>query len=241
MAPEHGPATPAATASLAVRRTERPAPALVQADHRGDHRPGGDGPHRDLVDRPARVRLWTSRRRPGDALGVRARPNRARVDAEWRLRRQHEVEQTHEVLTRFYDNTTEEMRELFRVAAMDPEHGLIRWGRGAEAFLISPQVFEPDEHGRSYRMRPDTRSVWLRQITLHHGPFGMFQVLDTPKHRAAAMGRRDRRRGLGAEHQLLGPCRRRAGYDGHRPGYRPGRFLHVGHVQRRRRDPHRLS
>ena len=49
---------------------------------------------------------------------------------------------------------------------MDPEHGLIRYGRGDQAFLISSQVFEIDNHGRSYRFRPKTRSVWLRQVTL---------------------------------------------------------------------------
>ncbi len=132
--------------------------------------------------------LWTSRAREQAMLRLFGlEPDRAQVDAEWRNRRERGVKQTLEVLTRFYDQTTEEMRELFRVAEMDPEHGLIRWGRGDQAFLISPQVFEPDEHGRSYRLRPGTRSVWLRQITLHNGPFGMFQVLDTPQHRAAAV------------------------------------------------------
>ena len=78
------------------------------------------------------------------------------------------------------------MRALFRTVGMDPDHALIRYGRGDQAFAISPQVFEPDEHGRSYRFRPSTRSVWLRQITIQKGPFMMFQVLDTPQHRAAA-------------------------------------------------------
>jgi hypothetical protein len=113
-------------------------------------------------------------------------PDRDQVEAEWRLRRQLGIEQTHQSLSNFYAKTTDAMRELFQVAVMDPEHGLIRYGRGDQAFLISSQVFEPDEHGRSYRFRPNTRSVWLRQITLHNGPFGMFQVLDTPQHRAAA-------------------------------------------------------
>ena len=79
------------------------------------------------------------------------------------------------------------MRALFRAVGMDPEHGLIRYGRADEAFVISSQVFEPDEHGRSYHFRPNTRSVWLRQITLRNGPFGLFQVRDTPENRAAAV------------------------------------------------------
>jgi hypothetical protein len=113
-------------------------------------------------------------------------PDRTLIDAEWRLRRQQGIEDTRKVLVKFYTSTSDEMRELFRVAGMDPERGLIRYGRADQAFLISSQVFERDEHGRSYRFRPSTRSVWLRQITLRNGPFGMFQVLDTPEHRAAA-------------------------------------------------------
>jgi hypothetical protein len=113
-------------------------------------------------------------------------PERAQVDAEWRLRRERSIKATRKNLTDFYRGTTDEMRTLFRVVGMDPEHGLIRYGRADEAFVISSQVFEPDDHGRSYRFRPNTRSVWLRQITLRNGPFGLFQVLDTPEHRAAA-------------------------------------------------------
>jgi hypothetical protein len=134
------------------------------------------------------VELWTSRARDrAMSLLFGLEPDRAQVEADWALRRRRGVEQTHQVLTRFYHRTSEPMRELFRTAGMDPDHGLVRWGRGDQAFLISPQVFDLDEKGRSYRMRPNTRSVWLRQITLHDGPFGMFQVLDTPEHRAAAI------------------------------------------------------
>jgi hypothetical protein len=113
-------------------------------------------------------------------------PDRAEVEAQWRVRRQHGIAETLKSLTSFYQATTEEIRDLFRVAGMDPEHALIRYGRADQAFVISPQVFERDEHGRSYRFRPSTRSIWLRQITIRGGPFAMFQVLDTPGQRAAA-------------------------------------------------------
>jgi hypothetical protein len=113
-------------------------------------------------------------------------PDRGEIEAEWQLRRQHGIAETLKSLTSFYNATSAEIRELFQVAGMDPEHALIRYGRADEAFVISSQVFEPDEYGRSYRFRPSTRSIWLRQITLRNGPFAMFQVLDTPGHRAAA-------------------------------------------------------
>ena len=48
------------------------------------------------------------------------------------------------------------------------------------------QVFAPEANGRSYRLRPKLRSVWLRQVTLHGGPFGLFLVRDTSEIRAAA-------------------------------------------------------
>ena len=113
-------------------------------------------------------------------------PDRSEVEAQWRLRRQRGIESSLKGLTDFYRGTTEEMRALFRTAGMDPDHALVCYGRGDQAFAISPQVFEPDDRGRSYRFRPRTRSVWLRQITIRSGPFMMFQILDTPEHRAAA-------------------------------------------------------
>jgi hypothetical protein len=113
-------------------------------------------------------------------------PDRAMVEADWRLRRQRGVERTWTSLANFFRAAPEETKELFRVAGMDPAHALVRYGRGDEAFVISPQIFERDEHGRSYRLRPLTRSVWLRRITIRGGPFMIFQVLDTPGHRAAA-------------------------------------------------------
>jgi hypothetical protein len=113
-------------------------------------------------------------------------PDRSRIEAEWSLRRHRGIDEARRNLTAFYHGTSPEMQELFRAAGMDPEHALIRYGRAEQAFVISPEVFELDEHGRSYRFRPGTRSIWLRQITVRNGPFSMFQVLDSPRHRAAA-------------------------------------------------------
>ncbi len=141
------------------------------------------------MSQPARYRLLLAAGQTRDALArglFGLEPAPAEIEAQWRVRRQHGIAQTLKSLTGFYNATTEEMRELFRVAAMDPEHALIRYGRADQAFVISPQVFERDENGRSYRFRPSTRSIWLRQITIRGGPFAMFQVLDTPGHRAAA-------------------------------------------------------
>ncbi len=133
------------------------------------------------------VRIWTDRAHDAVRYGLLGlQQDRERIEANWRARREHGIEQTYQRLSSFYQETDDGTRELFRVAGMDPDHALVRYGRGDAGFVISPQVFERDDRGRSYRFRPGIRSVWLRQITLHNGPFGLFQVLDTPAHRAAA-------------------------------------------------------
>ncbi|MFO0952686.1 MAG: SGNH/GDSL hydrolase family protein [Isosphaeraceae bacterium] len=93
---------------------------------------------------------------------------------------------TRQALADFYRDARPEMRRLFDATGMDPAHGLIASGRPGEAFVLSPQVFQADDRGRSYRLRPGVRSVWLRQITLTGGPHGHFLVADTPQVRAAA-------------------------------------------------------
>lgn len=133
------------------------------------------------------ARVWSGAIRDAVELRLVGSLPRERIEADWRVRRRRGIEMAHERLSSFYRETTEEMRALFRVAGMDPEHALIRYGRADQGFVISPQVFDRDDRGRSYRLRPNTRSVWLRQITLHNGPLGMFEVLDTPEHRAAAL------------------------------------------------------
>ncbi len=137
----------------------------------------------------ARYRLLLAAGQTRDALTrglFGLEPDRAEIEAQWQVRRQHGIAATLKSLTSFYTTTTPGIKELFHLTGMDPEHALVRYGRADEAFVISPQVFEIDEKGRSYRFRPGTRSVWLRQITIRGGPFAMFQVLDTPGHRAAA-------------------------------------------------------
>jgi hypothetical protein len=110
------------------------------------------------------------------------------VDKQVRLSRERSIEQTRTTLARFYRETDPNMQRLFRAAAMDPAHALVASGRATESFVLSSEVFAPDDHGRSYRLRPGRRSVWITHITLHKGPFGLFIVPDTPEVRAAAAG-----------------------------------------------------
>ncbi|MEO6810334.1 MAG: hypothetical protein ABI353_14555 [Isosphaeraceae bacterium] len=113
-------------------------------------------------------------------------PPREQIDALWNVKRERSMEQARAALTRFMRGTTPELRTLFDLTGMDPAHGLIRWGRGDLTFLLSSKVFEADDHGRSFRLRPNTRSVWLRQITMRDGPFSLLMVPDTPEIRESA-------------------------------------------------------
>jgi hypothetical protein len=118
------------------------------------------------------------------AIGLEATD--AERDAQRLARRQRTTEATSQALDRYYRTAPPEMRQLFDVTGMDPQTGLIGSGRASNGFLLSSKVFAKDDHGRSYRLRPNTRSVWLRQVTLQKGPFGLFLVPDTPEVRRAA-------------------------------------------------------
>ena len=103
----------------------------------------------------------------------------------WRARRERGIAETRGVLARYYAGAGPKMRRLFEVAGMDPEHAVVRWGNVDRTFCLSSGVFAPDE-ARSYRLLPERRSIWLREIVLHRGPFGLFMVPDTAEVRAAA-------------------------------------------------------
>ena len=68
-----------------------------------------------------------------------------------------------------------------RYAGLDPEHGLLRWGNVNRTLLLSSKVFEPDDAGRSYRLRSCTESIWLRQLSPKPGVLVFFLVPDRPE------------------------------------------------------------
>ncbi len=116
-------------------------------------------------------------------------PSRAEIDTFVERKRARTVEETRKSLTQFYNKLETfdpKLRHLLDVIEMDPDHVLIGSGRADNAFILCPGVFERDDEGRNYRLKPNTRSIWLRQVTLVGGPFGLFLVPDTPEVRKAA-------------------------------------------------------
>jgi hypothetical protein len=113
-------------------------------------------------------------------------PNRGTVDALWARRRERGVAETSARFRAVFDASRPSLRHLLRVGGMAPGDGLLRWANYDRTLLFSSRVFEADDTGRSYRLRPGTRSVWLREDALVGGPFGMLLVPDTAEVRAAA-------------------------------------------------------
>ena len=108
-------------------------------------------------------------------------PDRTEIEADWKRRREHDVEQTRRVYREVYAEATHEVRRLLDFGGFDPDTGLLRWGNYSQILLLSGAVFLPDDHGRSYRLRPNTRSIWLRNFDLPRGLAGFYLMPDTPE------------------------------------------------------------
>src|SRR5262249_39458242 len=71
-------------------------------------------------------------------------------------------------------------QRLMVYAGLDPAHGLLGWGNYDHTLLLPSTIFEQDDQGRSYRLRPLTRSIWLRNLTIKSGVLMFFLVPDGP-------------------------------------------------------------
>jgi hypothetical protein len=121
-----------------------------------------------------------------EAMGLEA--DRPEIDADWRQKRELGMQQARASFRRMFAKSEPGLQALMRVAGMSPDEALIRWGNFYQTLMLSSKVFLPDDHGRSFRLRPNTRSVWVRQAALPENgrPFlGLFLVPDTPEVREA--------------------------------------------------------
>lgn len=115
--------------------------------------------------------------------------DRAEVAADRHRARLRGVEQTRRALADRDREGTPEFRRFLRAAGMAPDSAVIRWGNYDWSLALSSLVFEPDDAGRSYRLRPRTRSTWLINLNLE-AVRAMFEIPDTPEARrlGAAIG-----------------------------------------------------
>ena len=74
---------------------------------------------------------------------------------------------------------------FLRAVHMDRDSAVLRWGNVAWTLALSSDVFEPDDNGRSYKLKPNVRSIWLINLTLNKVA-GLYEILDTPENRRLA-------------------------------------------------------
>jgi len=113
---------------------------------------------------------------------------RAEIDDEWRRFRAQGIADSHRAWARIYRQEPPPYQFLMRYAGLDPDHGLLRWGNYNRTLLLASTVFEADDTGRSYRLRPCVQSIWLRELTIQSGVLMFFLVPDRPELRDAIRG-----------------------------------------------------
>jgi hypothetical protein len=113
---------------------------------------------------------------------------RSEIDLRWRLFRERGVAGAGRSLEQVFAGMEPPYRRLMTYAGLDPEHCLVRWGNYDKTMLLPSTVFEADDSGRAYRLRPNQRSVWLRNIDWPGGLSLFFLVPDRPELLAAMDG-----------------------------------------------------
>ena len=120
----------------------------------------------------------TGREAARQALGIK-KP-RTEIDDEWRRYRQFGIEQARSRVEQFYAKAEPPVRRLLTYAGMDPEHMLLRLGNYDWTMLLSSKIFQADDSGRSFSLRPHMHSVWLRNVPMEAGAPAFFLVPDGP-------------------------------------------------------------
>ncbi len=113
---------------------------------------------------------------------------RAEIEAATRRGRSLAVADVGRRYREDFPNMDEPIRRLFRYAGSDPDHGLLRWGNYDQTLLLPSTVFEADDSGRSYRLRPGVRSIWIRNVSPRNAPLTFLLVPDRPELAEIARG-----------------------------------------------------
>ena len=114
-------------------------------------------------------------------------PTRAEIEAETAQQRARGTFGTRGIFRDIYGQTPAPMKRLLEFAGLTPDAAVVRWGNFDRIFLLAGTVYE-DDAARSYRLRPNQRSIWLRRVALPHDLNGFFLVPDRPELRALVVG-----------------------------------------------------
>jgi hypothetical protein len=112
---------------------------------------------------------------------IGAEPDRSEIDAGWRRKRLSDIESSRGTLDKTFAEYTPAGQALLRFAGLDPGHALVRWGNHDRTVLLPATIFEIDDLGRSYRFRPNVRSIWVRNFPVKGPVKAYFQVPDLPE------------------------------------------------------------
>ncbi len=93
-----------------------------------------------------------SRQVARQAIGIE--PDRSEIDARWARYRQIGIADTRRGFESVYSEIDPPTRNLMKYAGNDLETGLLRWGNFSQTLLLPSKVFQIDDTGRSYRLRP---------------------------------------------------------------------------------------
>jgi hypothetical protein len=105
---------------------------------------------------------------------------RSEIEEQWKRDRLQGIAEARKGLKDIFAEAGPAMQRLMRYAGLDPETGLLRWGNFDVTLLLPSTIFEADDAGRSYRFKPNTRAIWLRNVTLKSGTLMFFLVRDGP-------------------------------------------------------------
>jgi hypothetical protein len=118
--------------------------------------------------------------------GIGLEPDRAEVDAYWADRRGRREIRTRQDFRERFATLTPDQKSLLRASGMGPDDAVIRWGNYDMTFVLASKVFDRDDDGRYYRLRPNTRSLLLKQMHILGLETCQFYLPDTPEIRTLA-------------------------------------------------------
>jgi hypothetical protein len=108
-------------------------------------------------------------------------PGRDEIDEDWRRRRLFDMDSAIARHRKAFVEYSDAERRFLRFAGMDPDHVVLRWGNFDKTVMLPATVYEPDDSGRSYRLRPGVRSVWVRNFPMKGDMKAFLQVPDRPE------------------------------------------------------------
>lgn len=101
---------------------------------------------------------------------------REAIEAETRKRRLIDADEARSTYASQFAGYRPGMQAMLRAAKLDPDQALLRWGNYDRTLMLSSDVYEADDQGRSYRLIPRVRSVWVRNPMAREGVLTQFLV-----------------------------------------------------------------